>query len=98
MSQAEDKLQQMGYTLPSPPAPLANYIPGYQTGNLVFLSGVGPRSTDGTTITGKVGQDLTLEQGILLETDLTMILQTTSDRMEGIRSFLERRAPTYTGE
>ncbi len=44
------------------------------------------------------GMDLTLEQGILLETDLTMILQTTSDRMEGIRSFLERRAPTYTGE
>ena len=63
MSQAEDKLQQMGYTIPSPPAPLANYIPGYQTGNLVFLSGVGPRSTDGTTITGKVGQDLTMEQG-----------------------------------
>ena len=44
------------------------------------------------------GLDLTLEQGILLETDLTMILQTTADRMEGIRSFLQRRNPTYLGE
>ena len=44
------------------------------------------------------GTEMTLDQGILLETDLTMILQTTKDREEGIRSFLERRAPEYTGE
>jgi enoyl-CoA hydratase/carnithine racemase len=42
--------------------------------------------------------EMTLEQGILLETDLTMILQTTEDRAEGIRSFLERREPRFTGE
>lgn len=44
------------------------------------------------------GMDLSLEQGILLETDLTMILQTTEDRMEGIKSFLERRSPSYRNE
>lgn len=44
------------------------------------------------------GMDLTLEQGVLLETDLTMVLQTTADRTEGINSFLERREPTYRGE
>ena len=44
------------------------------------------------------GSDMTLDQGILLETDLTMILQTTKDRKEGIDSFLERRPPNYTGE
>ena len=44
------------------------------------------------------GMEMTLEQGILLETDLTMILQTTEDRAEGIRSFLERREPRFTGE
>jgi enoyl-CoA hydratase/carnithine racemase len=43
------------------------------------------------------GLDLSLEQGIILETDLTMVLQTTADRMEGIRSFLERRTPTFRG-
>ena len=41
---------------------------------------------------------MTLDQGILLETDLTMILQTTKDRDEGIRSFLERRDPEFSGE
>ena len=44
------------------------------------------------------GTEMTLDQGILLETDLTMILQTTKDREEGIRSFLERRGAEYTGE
>jgi enoyl-CoA hydratase len=44
------------------------------------------------------GTEMTLEQGILLETDLTMILQTTKDRTEGINSFIERRKPNYTGE
>ena len=44
------------------------------------------------------GSEMTLDQGILLETDLTMILQTTRDREEGIRSFLERRDPDFQGE
>ena len=44
------------------------------------------------------GMDMTLDQGILLETDLTMILQTTDDRAEGIRSFLERRTPEFRGQ
>ena len=44
------------------------------------------------------GTEMTLDQGILLETDLTMILQTTKDREEGIRSFLERREPEFGGE
>lgn len=63
MSQVEEKLRQMGYVLPPPPTPVANYIPGYRAGNLVFLSGVGPRASDGSMITGKLGQDLTVEQG-----------------------------------
>ena len=59
----EDKLKELGHELPSPPSPLANYIPGYRTGNLVFLSGVGPRSTDGSMSTGKLGREFTVEQG-----------------------------------
>jgi enoyl-CoA hydratase len=42
--------------------------------------------------------DMTLEQGLRLEVDLNLLLQTTSDRAEGIASFLERRTPRYTGE
>ena len=62
MSVVEDKLQEMGLSLSAPSAPLANYIPAVRTGNLVFLAGVGPRTSDGQTPTGKVGRDLTVEQ------------------------------------
>ena len=44
------------------------------------------------------GMDLTLEQGLHLEADLNIILQSTSDRAEGIDSFRERRSPDFTGE
>ncbi len=53
----------MGLKLPTSPAPVANYVPAVRTGNLVFLSGVAPRSADGAMITGKLGRDLTVEQG-----------------------------------
>ena len=41
------------------------------------------------------GIDLTLEQGLRLETDLAVILQSTSDRSEGLKSFLEKRPPKF---
>ena len=44
------------------------------------------------------GMDMTLDQGLRLEVDLNLLLQTTEDRAEGIASFLERRQPRYTGE
>jgi len=44
------------------------------------------------------GADMTLAQGLGLEADLTVILQSTADRAEGIASFLERREPEYRGE
>ena len=44
------------------------------------------------------GTDMTLRQGLRLEADLNIILQSTSDRAEGIRSFLARRTPEYRGE
>ena len=43
------------------------------------------------------GLDLTLEQGLHLEADLYHLLQTTEDRVEGIRSFLERRPAHFKG-
>lgn len=39
-----------------------------------------------------------LEQALRFETDLTLLLQTTKDRAEGVRAFLEKRAPVFTGE
>ena len=44
------------------------------------------------------GLDLTLEQGLRLECDLYMLLQTTQDRIEGIEAFIEKRQPHFIGE
>ena len=60
---AEDKLKELNITLPPSSPPQANYVNAVTTGNLVFLAGKGPRLEDGTYITGKVGQDLTQEEG-----------------------------------
>ena len=59
----ESKLEELNITLPAPPSPVANYVNGVRTGNLIFLAGKGPRYADGTEITGKVGQDVSIEKG-----------------------------------
>ena len=61
---AEANLKKLGIELPEASSPVANYVNAVSTtGNLVFLAGKGPRKADGTYITGKVGVDLTVEQG-----------------------------------
>ena len=59
----EAKLKELGIELPKVSPPQANYVNAVTTGNLVFLAGKGPRKADGTYITGKVGADLTQEEG-----------------------------------
>ena len=44
------------------------------------------------------GMDLTLAQGLRLEADLSILLQSTHDRAEGLSSFHERRKPKYEGQ
>ena len=61
--QIEAKLKEMGIELPPAVTPVANYVPVIRSDNLVFLSGHGPFREDGSLITGKVGSDLTVEQG-----------------------------------
>ena len=60
----DEKLKELGIELITPTNPVANYAKAVRTGNLVYLSGHGPTKADGKDITGKVGKDLTAEQGI----------------------------------
>lgn len=60
---AEQKLKELGLILPPPPKPVANYVPTVKTGNLLFVSGHGPYDDGKTKISGKVGQELTVEEG-----------------------------------
>ena len=59
----EERLARLGIELPPAPDPVANYVNGVRTGNLIFLAGKGPRRADGTEISGKLGADLSIEQG-----------------------------------
>ena len=59
----EAKLKELGIELSTPSAPVANYVNAVRSGNLVFLAGKGPLKADGENITGKVGDDLTIEEG-----------------------------------
>jgi enamine deaminase RidA (YjgF/YER057c/UK114 family) len=59
----EESLTQLGLTLPSPPKPVATYVPAVRVGDLLFLSGVLPMANGALTVTGKLGKDLTVEQG-----------------------------------
>lgn len=63
MTDAEQQLEKLGIELPEVSAPVANYVNAVRSGNLLFLAGKGPRKSDGSYITGKVGTDLTLEEG-----------------------------------
>ena len=59
----EERLRELGIELPEPPPPVGNYIGAVTVGNLVFLSGHGPRSASGEYSSGKIGGELTPEQG-----------------------------------
>lgn len=64
MAIVEKRIQELGITLPESPQPIANYVPAVRTGNLLFVAGLGPAARpDGTTPNGKVGKDLTQEEG-----------------------------------
>lgn len=58
------KLKELGVELITPTSPVANYAKAVRTGNLIYLSGHGPTRADGKDIIGKVGKDLSTDQGI----------------------------------
>jgi enamine deaminase RidA (YjgF/YER057c/UK114 family) len=57
------QLAALGLVLPTPPKPVATYIPVVRTGDLLFLSGMIPLRDGTLAMAGKLGQDMSLEQG-----------------------------------
>jgi len=60
---AEKKLKDLGITLPTPPQPIANYVRAVRVGDLLFVSGHGPYNDGKVKISGKLGKELTVEEG-----------------------------------
>jgi len=71
----EARIKELGLTLPPAPPAGGIYSPVVVTGNLIFISGQPPARADGSLIKGKVGTDLSLEEGQLAaqQTGLTML-------------------------
>ena len=63
MTQIDARLAELGVTLPDAPAPAANYVPFVRVGTLVHVSGQISRDAAGGLITGKLGADLSVDQG-----------------------------------
>jgi enamine deaminase RidA (YjgF/YER057c/UK114 family) len=59
---AEARLKELGIVLPLLPKPVANYVPYRLAGNILYLSGQGPRE-NGVSLVGKLGADISLEEG-----------------------------------
>lgn len=62
MGTFENKLAEMGITLPEAPAPAANYVPYVKSGDMVYVSGQIPSGPDGLII-GKLGDTMDVEAG-----------------------------------
>ena len=58
----EEKLKSLGLTLPKVPTPVANYVPFKVDGRTIYLSGQGPRRPDGSLISGRVGEEISIEK------------------------------------
>jgi enamine deaminase RidA (YjgF/YER057c/UK114 family) len=61
--EAEAKLEQLGFILPKPPQPIGAYLLAQQTGDLLFLSGTTCYANEGLLYTGRVGKELSVEEG-----------------------------------
>ncbi|WP_417792799.1 RidA family protein [Terasakiella pusilla] len=59
----EEKLASLGLVLPTAPTPLAQYRPARLVGNTLYLSGQIPRNPDGSFILGRLGRDISIEEG-----------------------------------
>src|SRR5215467_16016527 len=60
---AEARLKELGLVLPVLPKPVANYLPYRLAGNLLFLAGQGPRDEKGAALTGKLGAEISIDEG-----------------------------------
>jgi enamine deaminase RidA (YjgF/YER057c/UK114 family) len=73
----ELRIKELGLELPPAPKPLGIYKPVLVIGNLLYVSGQGPLKTDGTLIKGKVGKELSMEEGRLAARQVGLAMLST---------------------
>lgn len=82
MPTPEERLKELNITLPETPKAMAKYKTAVQIGNVLYTSGHGPAKVDDTPLTGRVGKDLTTEQGKASARSVGLnILSTVKDKL-----------------
>jgi enamine deaminase RidA (YjgF/YER057c/UK114 family) len=75
---AEARLKELGITLPAPGKPMANYLSSVRVGTLLFLAGHGPLRDGKPTARGKLGKDLSVEEGYKVAREVGLNLLATT--------------------
>ena len=78
-----DRLNELGITLPPLSRPVGNYVDGVRSGDLLFLSGKAPFAPEGGRPTGKLGQNVTTEQGYQHARSVGLMLLSVMKEMLG---------------
>lgn len=94
MNQVETKIRALGLELPPAPSAAGIYHPVVITGNHLYVSGQGPIKSDGTLIKGKVGKELSLEQGQLAARQVGLTMLSTIKAQIGDLSKIKRLIKT----
>lgn len=79
MSEIERRIDSLGYALPEQVAPVANYVPAVSVSGsgLVYLSGHVPRTASGEFVSGKLGDDVTVDAGYEISKQIALSLLST---------------------
>jgi enamine deaminase RidA (YjgF/YER057c/UK114 family) len=85
----EQRLQELGISLPTPPEPMATYVPWRFAGPLLFLSGQGPKNPDGSYSAGRLGRDTDIARGYQDARTTGLQLLATAKRALGELSRIE---------
>lgn len=94
MNAVEEKIRALGLELPPPPPSGGIYHPVLITGNQLYVSGQGPVQSDGQLIKGKVGTDLSLEEGQLAARQVALTMLSTIKAQIGDLSKIKRLIKT----
>lgn len=96
MQNYDAKIEELGLKLPAAPSPMANYVTARRAGNLLFFSGAGPFMDGKPAVFGKVGAELTQEQGYEAAqlTGLNLIAQLKKElgTLNSVKQFLKVQA------
>lgn len=94
MDSIEKKIKELGLELPPPPPPVGIYFPVVITGNYLYVSGQGPLQSNGELIKGKVGKDLSMEEGKLAARQVGLTMLSTIKAQIGDLSKIKRLIKT----